>query len=65
MQEPVMGMKDEAGIALKPGETASVEINKTPADDKMAINITIAAKDDVKKEKEKKPLRGLQAFRNA
>jgi hypothetical protein len=63
MQEPAMGMKDDRKIEMAPGSTASVEIAKDKATDtKLDITVKVAKDED---KKEKKPLRGLQAFRNA
>ncbi|MGH6871649.1 MAG: hypothetical protein ACREHE_09090 [Rhizomicrobium sp.] len=58
-----MGMKDEKTVEMKPGATAAIEIPKDrAADTKLDITVKVAKDED---KKEKKPLRGLQAFRNA
>jgi hypothetical protein len=63
MQEPAMGMKDDKTIVLTPGSKAGIEIAKDKAaDTKLDITVKVAKDED---KKEKKPLRGLQAFRNA
>jgi hypothetical protein len=63
MQEPDMGMKDDRKIEMTPGSAASIEIAKDKAaDTKLDITVKVAKDED---KKEKKPLRGLQAFRNA
>jgi len=54
--------KDNNGIELKPGHTASVEIPKEKAGEtKLDITVKVA-KDEEKKPP--KPQRGLAAFRN-
>ncbi|HTQ13310.1 MAG TPA: hypothetical protein VMH86_05480 [Rhizomicrobium sp.] len=58
-----MGMKDNKTVEMKPGSTASVEIPKDKASDtKLDITVKVAKDED---KKPPKPLRGLQAFRNA
>jgi hypothetical protein len=58
-----MGMKDQKTVEMKPGTTASIEIPKDEAATGAKFDITVkVAKDEDKKEK--KPQRGLAAFRN-
>jgi hypothetical protein len=58
-----MGMKDDKKVELTSGSSAAIEIPKDrAADTKLDITVKVAKDED---KKEKKPLRGLQAFRNA
>ena len=57
-----MGMKDEKTLEMKPGTTAAIEIPKDAAPGaKFDITVKVAKDED---KKEKKPQRGLAAFRN-
>jgi len=61
-----MGMKDDPKtVELKPGATATTEITGKPAAETLNLKITVASDGGEKDKKEKRPLRGLQAFRNA
>jgi hypothetical protein len=63
MQEPIMGMKNDKTVEMKPGQEAKLEVPAKPGD-LGTLKITLASEGQKEKKEPKSP-RGLQAFRNA